>query len=147
MSLKENIKRSEGFRDRTYLCTQGIPTIGYGFRISSLTEDELAHNNGIVDPMPRENAEKILDIKLEKLKKTVLSKLPWLSSKPEEIQDVVFEMGYQLGINGLLSFKNTLKLIQDSRYREAADNMLLSKWAKQTPNRVKLLASIVRNFG
>ena len=28
MSLKENIKRSEGFRDRTYLCTQGIPTIG-----------------------------------------------------------------------------------------------------------------------
>ena len=56
-------------------------------------------------------------------------------------------MGYQLGISGLLSFKNTLKLIQESRYREAADNMLLSKWAKQTPNRVKLLASIVRNFG
>ena len=69
--------------------------------------------------MPRENAEKILDIKLEKLKKTVLSKLPWLSSKPEEIQDVVFEMGYQLGISGLLSFKNTLN-------DQMADSVLLA---------------------
>ena len=39
MSLLENIKESEGFRNRVYKCTEGYDTIGYGFAVKDLVMD------------------------------------------------------------------------------------------------------------
>jgi lysozyme len=49
-------------------------------------------------------------------------------------------MAFQLGTDGLLGFKNTLALIRDGKYAEAAEAMLQSKWATQTPERAQRLA-------
>lgn len=49
-------------------------------------------------------------------------------------------MSFQLGIAGLLGFTNTLELVRKGQFSDAADNMLLSKWATQTPNRAKRIA-------
>jgi lysozyme len=49
-------------------------------------------------------------------------------------------MAFQLGVDGLLAFKNTLKEVQDGNYFKASEMMLLSKWATQTPERAKRLA-------
>jgi lysozyme len=54
-------------------------------------------------------------------------------------------MAFQLGTDGLLGFKNTLALIRDGKYAEAADAMLLSLWAKKTPERAKRLAEQMRS--
>ena len=143
MSLKQNIKNSEGFVDHIYLCSEGYPTVGFGFRVDCLSPDELACNNGVPEPMPIENADKILDIKIRKLINSVNKRLPWLESKPIELQEVVYEMGYQLGIPGLMSFKNTLRFMEIGNYYQASQNMLQSKWFKQTPTRVRRLSNIV----
>ena len=71
MSLIENIKAHEGFRDHIYKDSLGKATIGYGFLVSALSPDELALNNGKTEPMSREVAEKILDLKVAKLQKRV----------------------------------------------------------------------------
>ena len=147
MNLKESIKIHEGFRSSVYLCPTGHPTVGYGFRVADLSADELALNGGAVEPMSKEVAEKILDIKITKFKKEVYNALPWLTYAPMDIQDALCEMAYQMGVAGLLGFKKTLAMIKERRYREAAENMLKSKWATQTPKRAKQIANLVRNAG
>ena len=145
MNLKESIKIHEGFREKVYLCPTGHPTVGYGFRVADLSPDELALNGGAVEPMSKEVAEKILDIKITKFKKQIYSALPWLTYAPMDIQDALCEMAYQMGVAGLLGFKNTLAMIKERRYSQAAENMLKSKWASQTPTRAKEIANLVRN--
>ncbi|MCI7362356.1 MAG: glycoside hydrolase family protein [Campylobacter sp.] len=147
MNLKESIKMHEGFRSSVYLCPTGHPTVGYGFRVADLSPDELALNAGAVEPMSKEVAEKILDIKITKFKKQIYNALPWLTYAPMDIQDALCEMAYQMGVAGLLGFKNTLAMIKAKRYSEAAENMLKSKWATQTPKRAREIANLVRNAG
>ena len=147
MNLKESIKIHEGFRGSVYLCPTGHPTVGYGFRVADLSADELALNAGVVEPMSKEVAEKILDIKITKFKKQVYNALPWLTYAPMDIQDALCEMAYQMGVAGLLGFKNTLAMIKERKYTQAAENMLKSKWATQTPKRAREIANLVRNAG
>ena len=69
MSLLENIKAHEGFRDHIYKDSLGKATIGYGFLVAALSPDELKLNGGKIEPMNKEVAEKILNSKVAKLQK------------------------------------------------------------------------------
>ena len=53
-------------------------------------------------------------------------------------------MAFQMGVDGLLGFKNTLAMIQSGRYSDAAKGMLSSLWAKQTPARAKRMSEQMR---
>lgn len=66
--------------------------------------------------------------------------LPWFDHLDDARQAVLINMAFQLGTAGLLAFKNTLSLIERGDYRKAADEMLKSKWASQTPSRAWRLA-------
>ena len=137
MSLIENIKTHEGFSTRIYKDSVGKPTVGYGFLVSALSPDELKLNGGKIEPMSRETAEKILDLKVARLRKRVPECLPWLSSKPQSIQDTILEMAYQLDIAKLLGFRYTLKCIEAGDYAQAAKNLRASLLYRQTPRRVE----------
>lgn len=56
----------------------------------------------------------------------------------------LLNMAFQMGVDGLLGFKNTLELIRTGSYEKAAEGMLSSLWAKQTPARAKRLAVQMR---
>ena len=141
MSLKESLKIHEGFRSQVYKCTMGHDTVGYGFKCCDLAPDELALNNGKVAPMSEEVASRILDVKISKLENSVFKALPWLENSPSEVKDVVCEMVYQMGLNGVLGFKNTLNFLKNGEYKNASENMMKSKWASQTPKRARNLAN------
>lgn len=66
--------------------------------------------------------------------------MPWVTTLSEPRLGVLLNMSFQLGVSGLLKFKNTLDLIIKGNYEEAAKGMLNSLWAKQTPNRAKKLS-------
>jgi lysozyme len=59
-------------------------------------------------------------------------------------QGVLLNMAFQMGVHGLMQFKSTLNLIELGDYDAAADNMLKSLWASQTPNRAKEMATQMR---
>jgi len=130
-ALLDSIKRHEGYRSRVYKDSLGIDTIGYGFAIKDLVLSETVSTI-------------ILSEKIATLTAEVHEKFSWLKNKPDHIQDVVIEMCYQLGVTGVSRFKNTLKAMQDERWDDAADGMLSSLWARQTPSRAKELSEIVR---
>ena len=137
MSLLENIKAHEGFSARIYKDSLGKATIGYGFLVSALSPDELKLNGGKIEPMSKEVAEKILNFKVARLRKRVPECLPWLSNKPQSIQDTILEMAYQLGLAGLMGFRHTLGCIEAGDYAQAAKNLRASLLYRQTPRRVE----------
>lgn len=137
MSLLENIKAHEGFSARIYKDSVGKPTVGYGFLVAALSPDELKLNGGKVEPMSKEVAEKILNLKVVRLQKRVLECLPWLASKPQGVQDTILEMAYQLGLAGLMGFHHTLSCIEAGDYAQAARNLRASLLYRQTPKRVE----------
>jgi len=131
--LLKTIKHHEGFRSRVYKCTQGYDTIGYGFAIKDLEMDE-------------DIAEEILIRKVEKLIKRVRAKFSWLDSVPPAVQGVLVNMSYQMGLSNVCKFKKALHAMQMLQWKIAADEMLDSRWAKQTPNRAKELSDIIRSL-
>ena len=56
-------------------------------------------------------------------------------------------MCFQMGLAGFCKFKKDISNMQDKNWKVAADEMLDSLWAKQTPARANRLADIVRNHG
>ena len=95
--LIEQIKIHEGFRARPYRCTSNVLTIGYGFAIKDLELDE-------------DIAEQILIKKLYDLQCKIQDKFKWFDDLPQEAQDVVTNMCYQLGVTGFSKFKKTIRL-------------------------------------
>ena len=131
--LLESIKKHEGYRARVYDDSLGIPTIGYGFAIKDLVLEE-------------DLCDEILLRKLRKLGRSVMGKFPFFDSLPSDCKDVLMEMCYQLGVTGVSKFKKALKAMEDGDWEKAADEMLDSKWAKQTPNRAKEMSDIIRSL-
>jgi len=130
--LLENIKKHEGFVEHVYDDSLGIPTIGYGFAIKDLTLDE-------------DIAEEILIRKLEKLKRNATARFKWLEDMPVEVQEVILNMCYQLGVTGTSKFRKAISALQEGDWEDAANEMLDSLWARQTPNRAKELSDTIRN--
>ena len=130
--LLESIKHHEGFVEHVYDDSLGIPTIGYGFAIKDLILDE-------------DIAEDILMRKLERLKRNANSRFKWLEDMPVVVQEVILNMCYQLGVTGVSKFRKAISALQEGDWDEAADEMLDSLWARQTPNRATELSNIVRN--
>lgn len=70
--------------------------------------------------------------------------LPWILKLDDARLGVLLNMAFQMGVGGVLGFVNTLQLIKIGSYGAAAEGMLNSKWAKQTPNRAERLAEQMR---
>lgn len=135
VELVRQLKADEGVKPCVYDDHLGYKTIGVGRLVDSrkpgaglrpIEIDFLLQND--------------IDDRIEQLTK----RLPWFENLDEVRQGALLNMAFQLGVDGLLGFKNTLKLVEDGRYSEAADNMLLSKWAQQTPARAKRMAEQMR---
>ena len=62
-------------------------------------------------------------------------KEPFINKIPVEKQEILAEMSYQLGVNGVLKFKKMWKALKDFDYETAAKEMLDSRWYDQTPKR------------
>ena len=131
--LLESIKHHEGFVEHVYDDSLGIPTIGYGFAIKDLVLEE-------------DLCDEILLRKLRILGRSVMGKFPFFDSLPSDCKDVLMEMCYQLGVTGVSKFKKALKAMEDGDWEKAADEMLDSKWAKQTPRRAKEMSDIIRSL-
>ena len=129
-ALIERIGVNEGFRSKPYQCSEGVWTIGHG--LTWLTEEESLH---------------ILAGRISQLHLKLLDKFDWYKDLPPEIQGVVIECCFQMGVTGWSKFKKAIRNMQDKNWKGAADEMLDSKWAKQTPNRANRLADIVREHG
>ena len=125
----DQIKRDEGFRATPYKCTADKLTIGFGTNLEA----------GIT----KEQGEALLIAQLKQNELALQRNLEWYSRAPEELQNVLHNLCYQLGISGLLKFRKTLAYMAEGKYKEAAVELLDSKLARQTPLRAQRLSDRV----
>lgn len=130
-SLEEMLVRDEGEVLHEYKDHLGYSTIGVGRLIDK------RRGGGI----SRDESRYLLRNDILKVKSQVLSRMPWVLDLSEERQAVIFAMAFQMGIDGLLGFKNTLAAVKDGRFADAAAGMMNSLWARQTPERARRMAN------
>lgn len=71
-------------------------------------------------------------------------RLPWWRELDDVRQRVIANMAFNLGVSGLLKWRNTLAAVRNGEYGVAADMMLASKWASQVGARAFRLAEAMR---
>lgn len=146
MNCIEQLKLHEGFRGDYYQCTANKKTIGYGRNVENnpFTADEckllgLPERSFSSQPMTETEAELILANDFESVSQSLVEKID-LEDHNAARQAVIINMAFNLGVNGLLKFKNMLAAFDAKLYKQAADEMLDSRWAKQVGHRAEELA-------
>lgn len=148
----------EGFRTKPYIDTEGFPTGGYGFKLGPKGAP-LSHYTFTIPKSAGEVWMRCIcddmvlqidsnpayaDIRkaLNKLRSLTA---PGVSDYSDPRICVLLSMGYQMGLDGLAKFKNTLGHIAQASWGNAKAGMLASLWAKQTPKRAKRHAETMLN--
>ena len=128
-TLIERIGVNEGFRSKPYQCSEGVWTIGHG--LTWLTKEESLN---------------ILAGRISQLHLKLLD-LDYYKDLPPEVQGVVIECCFQMGVTGWSKFKKAISHMKNKEFQLASHEMLDSLWARQTSNRANQLADIVREHG
>lgn len=164
---REQLIVDEGLRLKPYLCTSNKITIGIGRNLEDnpLTPDEVMafllarphikvnnteikllrkmllddfYKNGIT----KEEAYYLFDNDVKKFSNDLRRTLTWFSDAPVEIQRILLNMTFNMGITRLMSFNGphgTLRMIQGGEYKRAAENLKKSLWFRQVNNRASRL--------
>ena len=132
--ILDDIRRHEGFSDRVYLDTVGVPTGGYGH----------AFHVGTEIPVYVAEALLWLDYRValndyQRIKKHLRLDLSTVR------EGVLINMIFNLGRPRFMKFKKFLKALQEKKYKKASEEMLNSRWASQVGDRATELAQKMRD--
>lgn len=133
--LIDTLERHEGSvmedgRHMPYKDTTGHLTIGYGRNIT---------DRGISEGEARYMLWSDIQDTINGLRKDYW----WFDELDDIRQEVVINMAFNLGLAGFAKFRNTIGYISDGNYRQAASNMLQSRWASQVGYRATELSRMM----
>lgn len=129
--FESDIRREEGLRLSAYRDTEGVLTIGYGHTGADVAE---GMRWGI------EHAKEVFAADVRRAVAALDLEAVWWRNLNGPRQDVIGSMAFQLGLRGVLNFHRMVAAIRRGDFESAAEEMLSSKWAKQTPHRAARLA-------
>ncbi len=137
--VKARIKAHEGFRNKVYEDTLGKRTVGYGHLC---VEDHWDDNKEYDETYLNEIFEKDFENALYNSRTLIGNRnINYIA------QGIVCEMVFQLGIGNVSKFKKMFAALETENYEEAANQMIDSKWHKQTKSRCEHLASMMKTSG
>ena len=159
-AIVKHLRFEEGVRPRAYKDHLGYWTIGVGRLIDSVKggritaeEDAILMRN---DPsrigrpwrtyvLTDDEINMLLENDIERMTGAIRNWPAWRAVGDNVARKVALtSMAFQLGVSGLAEFVNTLGMVEKGWFSPAADNMLKSKWAKQTPERAERIAEMMR---
>jgi lysozyme len=133
--LKKRVKIHEGFSAKPYKDTLGKMTVGYGHLcVEDFWDENTEYTEAQLD--------RIFDTDFDKAIEGAARVCEGMDL-PDKKFGVFIEMTFQLGATGLSKFKKALAAAKDHDWQECHDQLLDSRWHKQTPNRAKQLAAIM----
>ncbi len=126
------IKHHEGYCDHVYNDSLGVPTLGWGRNVSKSGGLRVSE------------AQFMLDNDLDDRYKFMDSTYPWFKGLNSARRAALLDMCFQLGCSGFSLFERSIFHLSLGNFTDAADTMLKSKWANQTPRRAKAITDIIR---
>ena len=140
--IKNRIQQHEGFREEPYtleytdadgnLIKENFQTVGVGHKIQK----------GEEVPTTIEGLFELFDKDFDVALKNAKSIIDEDSISPDAF-GILVDMNFQMGKEGTLGFERMLAAMKDRNYKLAAEELLDSKFAKQTPNRAMELAEVL----
>ena len=128
MSDEGSVKRQN--RHMVYKDHLGNDTIGYGRLLS----------RGLSDA----EAEFMLAVDIQDTLDVLDRNIPWWRGLPSLTMRGVANLGFQIGWSRLKGFKKTLAFLEAGLLEEASVEALDSDWARQTPERAKRVAAMLK---
>ena len=140
--LLQSVKHHEGYRNKVYLDTLGKRTVGVGHLcVEDFWEDDKEYEEKFLMEILADDLQNAIKGARE------LKEEHSCTDIDEIAQEILVEMVFQLGKNGVSKFRNMWKALAEKNYIGASFEMLDSKWAKQTPNRAKSMAELMKSCG
>ena len=146
--LLNELKKDEGWSPVPYTDSLGYGTVGYG-TLLPLTEDEIQQLvslrvNGSPEslfPLHPVEGEFLLVNRLDENVSDLLRAKPEIQNYPKEVQEVLYNMAYNLGAPKLLQFRKMFAALDRGDYQAAAKEMQNSRWYRQVGNRARRLVN------
>jgi lysozyme len=136
----------EGFSAKVYKDRHGY-AVGNGY---SITENPLSLPKSTISRYKKQGISKIEAKQLvtrmcNKTASELSDNLNWFDGLSHKSQYVMLDMGYNLGIGGLLGFDKTLKYVKNNQVALASKEMLKSRWARQCKVRSIELSKVLKS--
>ena len=138
--LLKSVRDHEGYRNKVYLDILGKRTVGVGHLcVEDFWEDDKEYDEEFLMEILEKDLENAISGAEELLKGYNL---------PSLANEIVVEMVFQLGKTGVSKFYNFLAALRDDppQWLTASEEMLDSRWAKQTPNRAKKMSELMASL-
>jgi len=122
------------FKDTPYRCSEGYPTIGWGFRIAGTSKGDPLPNITMTIEHGNFQLEKMINSYVGYLSAHPLTKPSW-DRMNDDRRSVMLSMVHQVGEAGILAFKGFLRAAESGDFGLAAYEMYDSKAYRQSTNR------------
>ena len=116
----QTVKEHEGYSSCVYQDSLGYFTIGYGKMVDK------RKNGGLTESQ----ASYILNDELQSARASLQS-FQWFNAMDEVRQDVIVELCFNIGLQGVLKFHNMIAAITAKDYATASNCLLDSLWCRQ----------------
>jgi lysozyme len=130
----EELRRDEGVVPYAYQDSESFWTIGVGRLIDKRKGGRLSNDE----------IDYLLKNDIARFSAELDERLPWWRDLDEVRRRVILNMAFNLGVDGLLKFRNTLAAVRAGEWDRAAVGMLSSLWARQVKGRASRLAKMMR---
>ena len=139
--LREDLETDEGVKYEIYLDHLGYPTFGIGHLIR---EDDPEHGWEVGTEISESRVVEAFEQDVQTVPSDCNTLYPDFDELPEEAQQVIANMMFNLGRPRLSAFKGMKAGVDARDWNRAADEMIDSRWYKQVTNRAQRLVDRIR---
>ena len=142
IKLREQLEIDEGVKYEIYKDHLGYPTFGIGHLVTD-TDPEFGCDVGT--SVSEQRVEEAFEKDVQIVIKDCEILYPDFNELPEEVQQIVANMMFNLGRPRLSKFKGMKRGVDNQDWNSAADEMVDSRWYRQVGKRAERLVERMRN--
>ncbi len=142
IKLRGQLEIDEGRVEAVYADHLGYPTFGIGHLIISRDPEK---GQSLGTPVSEGRVNSAFDDDIVIVLDDCVILYPDFYEKPEEVQQIVANMMFNMGRPRLTEFKNMKKAVDVQDWMRAADEMVDSNWYEQVTERADRLVQRMRN--
>jgi lysozyme len=139
--LREQLKIDEGVKYEIYKDHLGYDTFGIGHLV---VKEDAEFGQSVGTKVSEDRVNEVFEKDVQKMIKEAKILFPNFDSLPEEAQQVIVNMTFNMGRPRLSNFKKFISYINESKWEEASKEMLNSAWAKQVGKRAQRLSDRIK---
>lgn len=128
--LRAQIAHDEAFRQYAYPDSVGVLTIGYG---RNLQAEGISQDEALI----------LMDNDIQRREHELWNSFPAYATLNDVRKSVLINMSYNLGIEGVMKFRDMVAAITRMDWHAAANAMLDSEWFHQVGSRAQRLAAMM----